>query len=167
MRRDRRAPARSRSSTVLENSNRDGGGCNRRAVQRAVRRERPLLVGAVVGCHGAMIAQFGLLAVVAADRMGAGGAPDCQTQTRLAIARPTSTEKPRLWNAAPKGAEPNATTQELDKLAIHAGRTNALAGLSGGGGRSEVKEEDRAQPGPGDMSAVLRLSSDPPHKPPN
>ena len=57
---------------------------------------------AVVGCHDAMIAQFGLLAVVAADWMEAGGASDGQTQTRLAIARPASAEKPRLWHAAPK-----------------------------------------------------------------
>ena len=37
-------------------------------------------------------------------------------------------------------------------------------GLSWGGGRSEVQEEDWAKPGPGDMSAALRPSSDPAQK---
>ena len=41
---------------------------------------------------------------------------------------------------------------------------NTSPGLSWGGGRSEVKEEDWAKPGPGDISAVLRPSSDPPQK---
>jgi len=42
----------------------------------------------------------------------------------------------------------------------------AQMGLSWGGGRSEVKEEGRAKPGPGDMSAALYPSSDSPQKQP-
>lgn len=42
-----------------------------------------------------------------------------------------------------------AIPRRLDKHAIPGGRTNANPGLSWDGGRSEVKEEDRAKPGPG------------------
>lgn len=89
MRRDRRAPARSRSSTVQENSNQDGNGSNRRAAQHAARSGRRLLAESVAEFHIAMIAQGGHRVVGAADRMGTSGASHHQIQMKFFSSEPT------------------------------------------------------------------------------
>lgn len=70
----------------------------------------------------------------------------------------------KVCNESKQDPDP-AIPRRLDKHAIPGGRTDANPGLSWGGERSEVKEEDRAKPGPGDMSAALCLGSDPQKQP--